>query len=80
MKTLEPEIAKLSQLVPSKTNPRKHFPDSEIKELSESILSKNLQDPLIVRSIEGKKFEIVDGERRYRALKLLGKDEVEIEI
>lgn len=77
MNTLQ--TVKLSELHPSKTNPRKHFPETELKELQASITENGLQQALIVRK-NSKGFEIVDGERRYRALKALGHESVMIEL
>lgn len=68
-------------LVASPTNPRKHFPEEEINELSQSIQSVGIIEPLVVRKFfrpiinsdeQEIVFEIVCGERRYRASKLAG--------
>jgi ParB family chromosome partitioning protein len=50
-------------------NPRKTFNDEELVELANSIKSKGLLQPIVVRTIEGdnNRFEIVAGERRWRA-------------
>lgn len=61
------------QLVPSPLNPRKHFDEEKIVELAANIKAKGLLQNLIVRShpIQTDLFELVAGERRYRALKVL---------
>lgn len=56
-----------SKLMPSKTNPRKDFNKGALEELAASIREHGVKQPLIVRPIAGGKFEIVGGERRYRA-------------
>ena len=61
----------IGQLKESSTNPRKRFDDPELAELAESIRSKGVLLPLLVRPQNGH-FEIVAGERRYRASKLAG--------
>jgi len=63
----------LSQLVPSKANPRKTFDDSAIDGLAASIKEDGLLQNLVVRPAggKGKRYAIISGERRYRALKLL---------
>jgi len=67
----------LSSLVPSKTNPRKNFKPEGLAELAESIKSKGVLQPILVRlhpadDGSGAHFEIVAGERRYRAAALAG--------
>ncbi len=62
----------LDQLKPSPTNPRKFFDEKEIADLASSIADKGVLEPLLVRAWpEGKGggFEIVAGERRFRASK-----------
>lgn len=62
----------LDSLYKSNTNPRKRFPEASIEELATSIREKGILEPLIVRvktdlSHKNPAFEIVCGERRYRA-------------
>jgi len=63
----------LSQLVPSKANPRKLFDVSTIEGLAASIRADGLLQNLVVAPAngKGKRYTIISGERRYRALKLL---------
>jgi ParB family transcriptional regulator, chromosome partitioning protein len=51
----------------SKSNPRKKFTEDEIETLSQSIRSKGVLQPIIVRPLDTGEFEIVAGERRWRA-------------
>jgi ParB/RepB/Spo0J family partition protein len=71
----------LKTLVPSKTNPRKNFNPEALQELAGSIKSKGVLQPILVRTITGSMpgrptFEIVAGERRYRAAALAGLGEI----
>src|SRR5258706_2384646 len=64
----------LSQLVPSRRNPRKVKPGREAHQrLVALIRSAGLSQPLVVRAVEGKRFEVVAGERRLRALREIHK-------
>ena len=65
----------IAQLKESSTNPRKTFDEKQLAELADSIRSKGVLLPLLVRPVNGH-FEIVAGERRYRASKLAGRDSV----
>ncbi|MDW0112184.1 ParB/RepB/Spo0J family partition protein [Sporosarcina saromensis] len=56
--------------------PRKHFDEESLIELSESIKSDGLMSPIMVRPLNGT-YEIVQGERRYRAAKLAGIAEIQ---
>lgn len=65
----------LELLAPSPTNPRKHFDPKKLDELAASIKAHTLLQPILARPIEGAKngqplYEIVAGERRWRASKL----------
>ncbi|GBF72407.1 stage 0 sporulation protein J [Paenibacillus sp. 598K] len=61
----------LTQLRPNPYQPRKTFDDDSIKELAESIKQHGVIQPIIVRSVL-KGYEIIAGERRFRASKLIG--------
>jgi ParB family chromosome partitioning protein len=68
----------LSLLNPSKTNPRRTFDEVALKELAESIRSQGILSPLLVRPLTENGFEIVFGERRYRAAQLSGQETVPV--
>jgi ParB family chromosome partitioning protein len=70
----------LSLLNVSKTNPRHTFDDVALKELAESIRAQGVLSPLLVRPLTENGFEIVFGERRYRAAQLAGQDTVPVRI
>lgn len=56
--------------------PRQDFNDAALQELAQSIASQGLIEPLVVRSIAKQRFEIIAGERRWRAAKLAGLQEI----
>ncbi len=57
-------------LVPAPFNPRKEFPDEPLRELAASIIEVGLIEPLVVRAAGDDSFQIVCGERRWRAAQL----------
>lgn len=62
------------QLVPCPLQPRKNFSEESLAELAESIRAQGIIQPLIVRKSTGDKFEIIAGERRWRAAEKAGLD------
>jgi ParB/RepB/Spo0J family partition protein len=64
----------LSEIRPSPTNPRKHFPEAELAELAASIREHGLVTPILLRLADGgtEMYELISGERRWRAAKLAG--------
>jgi ParB family chromosome partitioning protein len=62
----------ISKIYPNKKQPRKNFEEKEIKELSESIKYQGLIQPIVVRETPGNMYEIIAGERRWRACQLAG--------
>ena len=67
----------ISQIVPNPSQPRKNFKDEELKELSSSIKNQGLIQPIIVKPTADNQFQIIAGERRWRACQLNGMHEVE---
>lgn len=65
----------IQQIVASKFQPRQYFSDDRLKDLSESIRQQGVIQPILVRS-NGDQYEIIAGERRYRACSLLGLKEI----
>lgn len=72
------ETLAIERIVPSKTNPRKHFDSVQMKELAESIKQKGILQPVLVRPLGASQFEIVAGERRFRAAKAIGLTEIPV--
>src|SRR5206468_6819216 len=69
------EIA-LGQIKPSKSNPRRRTDDSAMAELATSIKTHGVLQPILVRPVPKGAYEIVCGERRWRASKAAGKDSI----
>src|SRR5919204_2702533 len=67
----EQRLVPTADLKAGRLNPRKDFRDEELAELAESIRSKGLVQPIIVRPIAGG-YEIIAGERRWRAAQRAG--------
>ncbi|MFH5833622.1 ParB/RepB/Spo0J family partition protein [Halalkalibaculum sp. DA3122] len=61
---------------PNPHQPRKEFKDESLEELAQSIKKHGLIQPITVRYIGDKRFELISGERRLRASKLAGLDEI----
>ncbi len=71
----------LNQLQPGQYQPRRAIDENALKELSDSIRSQGLIQPILVRPLddhEGDRYEIIAGERRFRAARLAGLDEVPV--
>lgn len=71
------KMVDINEVEPNFEQPRKKFDEIELQELSKSILEHGIIQPLIVREKEGK-YEIVAGERRYRAARLANVNEIPI--
>ncbi len=67
----------ISQIYPNKNQPRKNFDEKSIKELAQSIKNQGLLQPIIVSNPKENYYEIVAGERRWRASQLAGLHEIE---
>ena len=70
-------LVKISKVEPNRTQPRKQFDEDALVELSESIKQFGILQPLLV-SDKGDYYEIIAGERRWRAAKLAGLKEVPV--
>jgi len=69
--TLHPKFP-MEKIQADPTQARKHFDDESLRELAESIKEHGLVQPVTVRPMGDDKFQIVAGERRFRAHQLLG--------
>ena len=67
----------ISQITPNPSQPRKSFKDEDLKELSSSIKNQGLIQPIIIKPIKDDQYQIIAGERRWRACQLNGMHEVE---
>lgn len=68
----------LDQLVSGQFQPRTQWDDDSLQALSESIRSQGIVQPIIVRALTAQQYEIIAGERRWRAAKLAGLTEVPV--
>lgn len=84
---LEPEAeeteirrVKVAAIVPNPLQPRREFTEEELAELSDSIRDNGLLQPLVVRPAPGgaDRYELVAGERRFRAIARLGWEDVPV--
>src|SRR5438128_2174822 len=58
-------------LYPTEAQPRKHFKEEKINELAESIKTNGIIQPIVARR-DGERFQIIAGERRWRAAQIAG--------
>ena len=68
----------ISEIEPNKNQPRKSFEEIPIAELADSIKQHGVLQPLIVREKEKGRYEIVAGERRWRASRMAGLTEIPV--
>ena len=73
-----PTALKLDQLRPGKYQPRTRMDEGSLYELAESIKTQGIMQPVLVRPVAAGGYEIIAGERRYRAAKLAGLDEIPV--
>ncbi|MCU9593865.1 nucleoid occlusion protein [Caldibacillus thermolactis] len=66
----------LEKIIPNRFQPRTIFDEEKIEELAKTIHTHGMIQPIVVRSIENDHYEIIAGERRYRAVKKLGWDTI----
>ncbi len=67
----------ISQIIPNPSQPRKKFKDEDLKELSYSIKNQGLVQPIIVKPTTENQYQIIAGERRWRASQLIGAHEID---
>ena len=71
---------KISEIEPNKSQPRKEFDENALAELADSIAQHGVLQPLLVRPIADGGYQIVAGERRWRASRMAGLTEVPVVI
>ena len=62
----------------SQRNPRRHFDENELQDLAASIRQHGIVQPVVVRTVEVNRYEIIAGERRWRAAQLAGFTDVPV--
>jgi ParB family chromosome partitioning protein len=70
----------LAQLQESPTNPRRRFDERALAELAASFTTQGVLQPLLVRSVDDSRFEVVAGARRFRAAALAALKEVPVRV
>ena len=73
-----PHTLKLTQLQAGKYQPRTRMDEGSLYELAESIKAQGIMQPILVRPVGPDRYEIIAGERRARAARLAGLDEVPV--
>ncbi len=73
-----PHTLKLTQLQAGKYQPRTRMDEGSLYELAESIKAQGVMQPILVRPVAPGRYEIIAGERRMRAAKLAGLDDVPV--
>ena len=68
----------LSEIVPNKEQPRKTFDEGALEELADSIKQHGILQPLLVRPLPSGGYQLVAGERRWRASRIAGLKEVPV--
>lgn len=71
---------RISEIEPNRSQPRKNFSDEAISALADSIQEHGMLQPILVRPLNTGGYQIVAGERRWRAARMLGLDEVPVNI
>lgn len=71
-------LLKLHEIEPNRDQPRKIFDDEALSELADSIAQHGIIQPLLVRPLLGGGYQIIAGERRWRAARMAGLEEVPV--
>ncbi len=80
MEEAGPVTMRLVDIVPNREQPRKTFDEDALAELSESIAKHGVLQPLLVRPLPDGTYQLVAGERRWRASRMAGLSEVPVVI
>ncbi|WP_287497760.1 ParB/RepB/Spo0J family partition protein [Pandoraea sp. CB10b_02] len=73
-----PAMMALERLQAGKYQPRTRMDEGALQELAASIRAQGLMQPILVRRVDGEKYEIIAGERRFRAARIAGLAEVPV--
>jgi ParB family chromosome partitioning protein len=66
------ERCRVGQIQPGKYQPRTHMDSASLEELAASIRVQGLMQPILVRPVSDDRYEIIAGERRWRAAQMAG--------
>ncbi|MBR3418805.1 MAG: ParB/RepB/Spo0J family partition protein [Oscillospiraceae bacterium] len=72
------QTVRITEIEQNRSQPRKRFDDEALTELAESIQAHGMLQPIVVRPIGERRYQIVAGERRWRAAKRIGLSEVPV--
>jgi len=73
-------VLRTTHIEPKKNQPRKDFNKESLSELADSIAKHGIIQPIVVRNLPNGYYQIIAGERRWRAAKMIGLDEVPVVI
>lgn len=76
----QPETLPISRIEPKQDQPRSYFDEASLSELSSSIAEHGIIQPITVRKLDGGYYQIIAGERRWRAARMAGLREVPVRI
>ena len=71
-------MLKVEQMQPGKYQPRTQMDQESLTSLADSIKAQGIMQPILVRQVAGERFEIIAGERRWRAARMAGMHEVPV--
>lgn len=77
---LQARVLRLTEIFPNKAQPRRDFDDNALETLAESIRQHGVLQPILVRPLPAGGYQIVAGERRWRASRMAGLDEMPVYI
>ncbi|HET6465736.1 MAG TPA: ParB/RepB/Spo0J family partition protein [Nitrospiria bacterium] len=66
----------IRRIIPNRYQPRKTFREQDLQELTASVKERGILQPVLVRTTEGGQYELIAGERRWRAAKLAGLEKI----
>lgn len=78
--SLQSQNLRITEIFPNKSQPRRDFDDKALETLAESIKQHGVLQPILVRPLTTGGYQIVAGERRWRASRLAGLDEMPVYI
>jgi len=66
----------IQKIIPNRYQPRKDFREQDLQELTASVKERGILQPVLVRTADGGQYELIAGERRWRAAKLAGLEKI----
>jgi ParB family chromosome partitioning protein len=80
VQSASPQTLRIEQIITSSSQPRRYFDSDKLEQLTQSLREHGILEPLLVRSLPDNQYELVAGERRYRAALSAGLTEVPVVI